>query len=86
MGQRAHCLSFYYGSIILLSFSILSRITRVYAISRGCKIYPNKYAVWVEQKEVESNESLKKHAEITGVTEKIENTQMNEVSSKADPC
>jgi membrane protein len=48
----------YYSAIILYFGAVF---TRVYAISRGCQIYPNNYAVWVEQKEVESHESLKKH-------------------------
>jgi membrane protein len=59
----------YYAAAILYFGAVF---TRVYAISRGCKIYPSKYAVWVEQKEIESNSSLKKHAEDTGVTKKIE--------------
>lgn len=62
----------YYSAIILYFGAVF---TRVYAISRGCQIYPNNYAVWVEQKEVESHESLKKHAAVTGITEKIENTE-----------
>lgn len=48
----------YFSSIILYFGAVF---TRIYAISRGRKIYPNNYAVWVEQKEVESHESLKKH-------------------------
>jgi membrane protein len=59
----------YYSAIILYFGAVF---TRVYAISRGCKIFPNNYAVWVEQTELESKASLKKHAEQTGVTEKIE--------------
>ena len=59
----------YYAAAILYFGAVF---TRVYAISRGCRIYPSKYAVWVEQKEIESNSSLKKHAEKTGVSEKIE--------------
>jgi membrane protein len=59
----------YYSSIILYLGAVF---TRVHAISRGCPIYPNNYAVWVEQKEVESNASLKKHAERTGVKDKID--------------
>jgi membrane protein len=59
----------YYSSIILYFGAVY---TRVYAISRGCQIYPNNYAVWVEQKEVQSHASLKTHAENTGVAEKIE--------------
>ena len=76
----------YYSSIILYFGAVF---TRVYAISRGCQIYPNNYAVWVEQKEVEeSNTSLKTHAENTGVTEKIENTATvhKDVPAKADAC
>jgi membrane protein len=64
----------YYSSIILYFGAVF---TRVYAISRGCQIFPNKYAVWVEQTEVQSNESLKQHAADTGVTGKIEATQTN---------
>lgn len=59
----------YYAAAILYFGAVF---TRVYAISRGCKIFPNDYAVWVEQKEVESQSSLKKHAERTGVKEKVE--------------
>jgi hypothetical protein len=59
--------------------------TRVHAISRGCQIYPNNYAVWVEQKEVESNSSLKTHAENTGVAEKIETPKMKkDAAAKTD--
>jgi membrane protein len=74
----------YYSSIILYFGAVF---TRVYAISRGCQIYPNKYAVWVEQKIVESNESLKSHAENTGVAEKIETAQMKkDAEEKAGRC
>jgi len=59
----------YYAATILYFGAVF---TRVYAISRGCRIYPSKYAVWVEQKEVESSASLKKHAEKTGVKRKVE--------------
>ena len=59
----------YYAATILYFGAVF---TRVYAISRGCKIYPSKYAVWVEQKEIESNTSLKKHAEKTGENKKVE--------------
>ncbi len=62
----------YYAAAILYFGAVF---TRVYAISRGCRIYPNDYAVWVEQQEVESISSLKKHAEDTGVAEKIETTE-----------
>jgi membrane protein len=74
----------YYSSIILYFGAVF---TRVYAISRGCQIFPNKYAVWVEQKEVESNESLKQHAEVTGVTGKIETIQTSKnIPLKGNNC
>jgi membrane protein len=74
----------YYSSIILYFGAVF---TRVYAISRGCQIYPNNYAVWVEQKEVESTSSLKRHAENTGVAEKIETAQMKkDEEEKAGTC
>jgi membrane protein len=62
----------YYSSIVLYFGAVF---TRVHAISRGRQIYPNKFAVWVEQQEVESNEPLKKHAEITGVAKKVGNAE-----------
>jgi membrane protein len=72
----------YYSAIILYFGAVF---TRVYAVSRGCQIYPNNYAVWVEQKEVESHESLKKHAEETGLAEKLESAPTDkDVPAKAD--
>jgi len=41
----------YYSAIILYFGAVF---TRVYAIHMGSAIYPNKYAVWVQQVEVES--------------------------------
>ena len=49
----------YYSAVILYIGAIF---TRVYAVHRGSHIYPNKYAVWVEQKEVESKQPMdRKH-------------------------
>ena len=45
----------YYSAVILYLGAIY---TRVYAIHKGSHIYPNKYAVWVEQKEIESKQPL----------------------------
>ncbi|MCW3118826.1 MAG: ribonuclease [Chitinophagaceae bacterium] len=45
----------YYSSIILY---FGAAFTRVYAIHKGSHIYPNNYAVWIEQVEVESKQSL----------------------------
>lgn len=45
----------YYSSMILYLGAIF---TRVYAIHKGSHIYPSSYAVWVEQKEIESLKPL----------------------------
>ncbi|MEP7373519.1 MAG: YihY/virulence factor BrkB family protein [Chitinophagaceae bacterium] len=45
-----------YYSAIILFFG--AAFTRSYAICSGSHIYPNKYAVWIEQVEVESKQSL----------------------------
>jgi membrane protein len=45
----------YYSSMILYLGAIF---TRVFAIHRGSHIYPSSYAVWVEQKEIESMRPL----------------------------
>jgi membrane protein len=45
----------YFSAIILFMGAIF---TRLYALHRGSQIYPNKYAVWVEKKEVESKKPL----------------------------
>ena len=45
----------YYSSLILYLGAIF---TRTYAIHKGSHIYPNKYAVWIEQKEIESKQPL----------------------------
>lgn len=45
-----------YYSAIILYFG--AAFTRGYAICSGSHIYPNKYAVWVEQVEVETEQSL----------------------------
>lgn len=48
----------YYSAVILYFGAIF---TRAYAIQSGSNIFPNNYAVWVEQVEVQSQESLQKH-------------------------
>lgn len=45
----------YYSSIILY---FGAAFTRVYAINNGMNIYPTQYAVWVEQVEMEHNDSI----------------------------
>ena len=49
-----------YYSAIILYFG--AAFTRVYAVFRGSHIYPNQYAVWIEQVEVESKKSLNEKA------------------------
>jgi membrane protein len=48
----------YYSSIILYFGAVF---TRAFAMQSGSNIYPNNYAVWVEQVEVQSQESIQKH-------------------------
>lgn len=45
-----------YYSAIILYFG--AAFTRAYAVESGSRIYPNNYAVWVEQVEVESDKDL----------------------------
>ncbi len=45
----------YYSSIILY---VGAAFTRVFAINNGMNIYPNQYAVWVEQVEMEHEDSI----------------------------
>jgi len=50
----------YYSSIILYFGAVF---THVYALHTGSRIYPNKYAVWVQQVEVESEKSIQQQPE-----------------------
>jgi membrane protein len=59
----------YYSSIILYFGAVF---THVYAIHTGSRIYPNKYAVWVQQIEVESGKSIQQQPETKTVV-KAEN-------------
>jgi membrane protein len=45
----------YYSATILYFGAVF---TRVYAIHKGSHIYPNNYAVWIEQVEIESDKSV----------------------------
>jgi membrane protein len=49
-----------YYSAIILYFG--AAFTRAYAVESGSRIYPNNYAVWVEQVEVESEKDLTRAA------------------------
>ncbi|RYG42972.1 MAG: YihY/virulence factor BrkB family protein, partial [Chitinophagaceae bacterium] len=49
-----------YYSAIILYFG--AAFTRAYAVESGSKIYPNHYAVWIEQVEVESGKDLQRAA------------------------
>ena len=50
-----------YYSAMILYFG--AEFTRVYAIHSGSQIYPNDYAVWIQQIEVESKKSLQQQPE-----------------------
>jgi len=56
-----------YYSAIILYFG--AAYTRAYAICKGSHIYPNKYAVWIEQVEVESKNDLQQQPEKKAVIE-----------------
>lgn len=56
----------YYSSIILY---FGAAFTHAYVIHRGSRIYPSKYAVWVQQIEVESESSLRNQPETKTVIE-----------------
>jgi len=56
-----------YYSAIILYFG--AAYTRAYAICKGSHIYPNKYAVWIEQVEVESTNALPQQPEKKTVIE-----------------
>ncbi len=58
----------YYSAIILYFGAVF---TRVYAQCKGCKIYPNKYAVFVEHYEKESKASLQSQDTTKKVVEKV---------------
>ena len=59
----------YYSSMILYLGAVF---THVYAVHTGSRIYPNKYAVWVQQVEVESEKSIQ-HQPETKTVVKAEN-------------
>lgn len=50
----------YYSAIILYFGAVF---TRIYALYTGSHIYPNNYAVWIEQVEVQSDTSLQQQPE-----------------------
>ena len=56
----------YYSSAILY---FGAAFTRAYAIQTGSHIYPNNYAVWIEEVEVQSQQSLQKQQTAKTVVE-----------------
>ena len=63
-----------YYSAMILYFG--AAFTHAYAIHKGSRIYPNNYAVWVQQIEVESEKSIQQQPEektVIEVPEKKEN-------------
>ena len=61
----------YYSAIILYFGAVF---THVYVVHTGSRIYPNDYAVWVQEIEVESKESIQSQPETKTVIEHMENT------------
>jgi membrane protein len=56
----------YYSSMILY---FGAAFTRVYVVEKGMQIYPNNYAVWVQQIEVESERSVQVQPEQKSIIE-----------------
>ena len=54
----------YYSAMILYFGAVF---THVFAVHTGSRIYPNNYAVWVQEIEVESAESIQKQPEVKSV-------------------
>lgn len=59
-----------YYSAIILYFG--ATFTRVYAIHKGSHIYPNNYAVWIEQVEVENKKSIQVQPEAQAKKEEVQ--------------
>ncbi len=68
----------YYSSIILYFGAVF---TRQYAIHNGSHIYPNNYAVWIEQVEVQTHDSLQEHPVTTKTIEVPEGEKPPELPS-----
>lgn len=67
----------YYSSMILY---FGAAFTHAYVIHKGSRIYPNKYAVWVQQIEVESEKPINLQPETKTVIEvPVKNETENEV-------
>jgi len=62
----------YYSSMILY---FGAAFTHAYVLHRGSRIYPNSYAVWVQQIEVESEKSIQQQPEEKIVVEIPEKTE-----------
>jgi len=56
----------YYSAMILYFGAVF---THVYAAHTGSKIYPNNYAVWIQEIEVESERSIQQQPEVKTVVE-----------------
>ncbi|MBI2731491.1 MAG: YihY/virulence factor BrkB family protein [Sphingobacteriales bacterium] len=65
----------YYSSMILYFGAVF---THVYAAHTGSRIYPNAYAVWVQEVEVESEKSIEQQPEEKTVIE----TRAEDISKK----
>ena len=59
----------YYSAMILYFGAVF---THVYAAHSGSRIYPNNYAVWVQEIEVESVKSIEQQPEVKEVIKTAE--------------
>lgn len=65
----------YYSAIILYFGAVF---TRVYAIQHGGHIYPNQYAVWIEQVVVTSQRDLLRQPDAIAKTEEVKQAEASE--------
>ena len=56
----------YYSAMILYFGAVF---TKVFVVHQGSRIYPNEYAVWIQEIEVESDKSIQQQPEVKTVIE-----------------
>ncbi len=72
-----------YYSAIILYFG--AAFTRVYIIHKGSHIYPNNYAVWIEQVEVENEKSIQGQSDAQAKKEEIAEAEPENPPNPSNP-
>jgi membrane protein len=65
----------YYSAMILYFGAVF---TRVYVVHKGSRIYPNDYAVWIQEIEVESDKSIQQQPEKKTIIESTDKHGLGE--------